>query len=100
VRAVAPVEDLIAGPREDPSLVLASWQTIRIRSALGLQLRQTSRVLIRPPRWMPRWLYQMLMRSIVVDVDPLLERRVLATETTDHTPRRGAAKRPRRVVAR
>lgn len=46
---------------------LATWQEHRIRTALGMEFRQTSRVLIVKPTWMPGALYRCLMRSIVIE---------------------------------
>lgn len=46
---------------------LAGWQEHRIRTALGMEFRQTSRVLIVQPWWMPGPLYRRLMRSIVIE---------------------------------
>jgi hypothetical protein len=47
--------------------VLADWQEHRIRTALGMEFRQSSRVLIVKPWWMPGPLYRRLMRSIVIE---------------------------------
>lgn len=47
---------------------LADWQEFRIRTALGMEFRQTSRVLLAPPRWMPGWLYRRLLGSIVIEI--------------------------------
>lgn len=46
---------------------LAEWQEFRIKSALGMQFRQTSRVVVVRPRWMPAFLYRRLLGSIVVE---------------------------------
>lgn len=46
---------------------LADWQEFRIRTALGMEFRQTSRVLLVKPSWMPTWLYSRLLRSIVIE---------------------------------
>ena len=46
---------------------LADWQEFRIRTALGMEFRQTSRVLLARPVWMPAWLYRRLLRSIVIE---------------------------------
>lgn len=46
---------------------LASWQEFRIRTALGMEFRQTSRVLIVKPAWMPGVLFRRLMRSVVIE---------------------------------
>lgn len=46
---------------------LAAWQEHRIRTALGMEFRQTSRVLIVQPWWMPGALYRRLMRTIVIE---------------------------------
>lgn len=47
--------------------VIADWETQRIRLALGREFAVASRVLLRRPRWMPNWLYRILMRSIIVE---------------------------------
>ncbi len=61
-----------AGKRDDPMRVLADWQTVRIRTALGVQFRQTSRVMLAKPRWMPwrfyRWL---LFQTIRIEAEPI-----------------------------
>lgn len=46
---------------------LADWQEFRVRTALGMEFRQTSRVLLVKPWWMPRALYDRLLRSIVIE---------------------------------
>lgn len=46
---------------------LAEWQEFRIRTALGMEFRQTSRVVIVRPRWMPAWLFRRLLRSVVIE---------------------------------
>ncbi|MEW6223179.1 MAG: hypothetical protein AB1627_00980 [Chloroflexota bacterium] len=47
--------------------LLADWQEHRIRTALGMEFRQTSRVLIARPWWMPGWLFRRLMRSVLIE---------------------------------
>lgn len=87
--AAPPVVDLVAPDGMDLAQVLADWQTIRIRNALGVALRQTTRVRMARPRWMPRRLFRLLMRSIVIDVAEHEGRRILRTRTGDHrAPRR------------
>lgn len=46
---------------------LAEWQEFRIRTSLGMEFRQTSRVLLVKPGWMPAWLFRRLLRSIVIE---------------------------------
>lgn len=70
----APVSELRAGKRDDPMRVLADWQVARVRTALGVQFRQSSRVLLRKPWWMPWSVYHWLFRSIVLDAGPIEER--------------------------
>jgi hypothetical protein len=67
----APEAIVRANKREDPMRVLADWQTVRIRTALGVQYRQSSRVLLRKPGWMPWRLYHWLFRQIVIDAEPI-----------------------------
>jgi hypothetical protein len=87
-RAAPPIVDVVARAGADPSLVLADWQTVRIRTALGIALRQTSRVYMRRPGWMPRRLFRWLMRSIIIDVAPIDQSPVLLTDQGDHRARR------------
>lgn len=42
-----------------------------VRDAVGLAFRQTIRVRIARPRWMPDRLYRWLMRTIVVESGPI-----------------------------
>lgn len=46
---------------------LAEWQEFRIRTALGMEFRQSSRVVIARPRWMPAWLFRRLLQSVVIE---------------------------------
>ena len=47
--------------------VIADWSTLRVQTALGVQFRHESRVILRRPWWMPGRLYRRLLSSIVVD---------------------------------
>lgn len=47
--------------------VIADWEQLRIRTALGNTVIRESRVVLRRPRWMPARLYRTLLRSIVVE---------------------------------
>lgn len=53
---------------------LADWQEFRIRTALGMEFRQTSRVLLVKPRWMPGAIYRRLLRSIVIETKDVAAR--------------------------
>lgn len=51
--------------------VIADWEQLRVRTALGTEFRRESRVVLRRPRWMPVRLYRTLLRSIVCETrDP------------------------------
>lgn len=53
--------------------VIADWEQLRVRTAMGTEFRRESRVVLRRPNWMPDRLYRWLLRSIVVetrDVEP------------------------------
>lgn len=66
-----PVSEVRASKRQDPMRVLADWQTVRVRTALGVQFRQTSRVMLRKPWWIPWRVYLWLFHSIVIDADEI-----------------------------
>ena len=51
----------------ETALILDEWRTLRLKTALGRTFRQTERVVMRRPGWMPRWLYLRLLRSIVYE---------------------------------
>ena len=67
------VELKAASPR-DRAHVLADWQTVRIREAMGQRFLQNTRVVLIRPRWMPGWLYRRLLRSIVVEGSARVDR--------------------------
>ena len=46
---------------------ISGWEILIIRTATGAQLRRAGRVMMRRPRWMPRWFYVRLLGTIVVD---------------------------------
>jgi len=48
---------------------IVEWRSTEIRNALGQRFRASVRVEVRQPWWMPSWLYERLMRSIVVETD-------------------------------
>lgn len=62
-RDLATPEKAAARTRE----VIADWESVRVKTALGTHFRYTSRVELVRPWWMPAWLYGRLMRSIVVE---------------------------------
>lgn len=43
------------------------WSTLKLKTALGMQFRQTARVVVVKPWWMPERLYRALLRSIVIE---------------------------------
>lgn len=47
--------------------VLDEWRTLRLKTALGKTFRQTERVSLHRPRWMPRRLYLWLMSTVVFE---------------------------------
>lgn len=47
--------------------VIADWEQLRVRTAMGNTFRRESRIVLRRPRWMPGFLYGRLLRSIVVE---------------------------------
>lgn len=47
--------------------ILDDWRTLRLRTALGRTFRQTERVVMRRPRWMPRRFYLWLMSTVVFE---------------------------------
>jgi hypothetical protein len=53
--------------RRQVELELADWQEHRIKTALGMQFRQSSRVRLLRPWWMPSAVYRWLLRSIVIE---------------------------------
>lgn len=50
---------------------ISEWQALQIKTALGMRFRQTSRVAIVRPLWMPGFLYRRLLRSIVIETREL-----------------------------
>lgn len=48
-------------------IVLDEWRTLRLKTALGQAFRQTERVVMRRPGWMPRRLYLYLLSTIVFE---------------------------------
>ena len=49
--------------------LLTDWQTLQVATALGTKFRHHARVAIIRPWWMPGSLYQLLLRSIVVETE-------------------------------
>ena len=49
--------------------LLTDWQTLQVATALGTKFRHHARVAIVRPWWMPNRLYQLLLRSIVVETE-------------------------------
>jgi hypothetical protein len=47
--------------------ILDEWRTLRLKTALGRTFRQTERVALHRPRWMPRRLYRWLMSTVVFE---------------------------------
>lgn len=47
--------------------ILDDWRTLRLKTALGAMFRQTERVVLRRPWWMPRRLYLWLMSTVVFE---------------------------------
>lgn len=57
-----------AADRVDAARVIAEWQELRLRTALGATFHsKASRIVIRKPAWMPESLYRALMRTIVIE---------------------------------
>lgn len=54
--------------------VIADWETMRVRLALGQQFRRTSRVVLKRPWWMPEALFMWLLRAIVIETAKVEER--------------------------
>ncbi len=50
--------------------ILDDWRSLRLKTALGKTFRQTERVVIRRPRWMPRRLYLWLLSKVVYEAPP------------------------------
>ncbi len=53
---------------------ITDWQRLQVKTALGMQFRHTSRVVIVKPAWMPAWLYRRLLRSIVIETKDMAAR--------------------------
>jgi len=68
-RPRVPMTTLETRDDADPGAVLADWHTIRIRTRLGYEFRQTTRVVLRRPWWLPAFLFHELLRSIVIEDD-------------------------------
>ena len=51
----------------ETAAILDEWRTLRLKTALGRQFRQTERVVMRRPRAMPRRLYLWLLSTIVFE---------------------------------
>lgn len=49
----------------------AAAQEKAIVDQIGFIMRGTTKVVIRPPRWMPNRLYLWLLRQIVLEVTPM-----------------------------
>jgi hypothetical protein len=47
--------------------VIAEWEQLRVRTALGNEFRRESRIVLNRPAWMPDRLYRALLRTIIVD---------------------------------
>lgn len=78
VQAAAPVTSIEVRDGADPSRVLADWQTIRIRTALGVEFRQTTRVVLQRPWWLPSFLFHELLRAVVIEKAGKIRARDLA----------------------
>lgn len=50
---------------------ISEWQTLEIKTALGMHFRQSARISIVRPFWMPDWLYRWLLRSVIVETRDL-----------------------------
>jgi len=81
-RPPVPLTKIEDREERDPALVLADWQAARVRTALGVEFRQSSRVLLRRPGWMPRFIFHELLRAIVIETDGKI--RVRATAAARH----------------
>ena len=51
----------------EAAAILDEWRTLRLKTALGRKFRQTERVVMRRPRWMPGRLYLWLLSTIVFE---------------------------------
>ena len=51
----------------ETAAILDEWRTLRLKTALGRKFRQTERVVMRRPRWMPARLYRWLLSTIVFE---------------------------------
>ncbi len=56
---------LVAG--RSTAAILDEWRTLRLKTALGKTFRQTERVVMHRPRWMPRRLYLWLLSTVVFE---------------------------------
>ena len=56
-----------ANAARETAAVLDEWRTLRLKTALGRKFRQTERVVMRRPRWMPARLYRWLLSTIVFE---------------------------------
>lgn len=74
--AIVPVTKRFMGSRKVRDLkavtghtaqLIADWEQLRVRTAMGNTFKRESRIVLRRPRWMPGPLYTRLMRSIVVE---------------------------------
>ena len=59
-----------ANAARETAAVLDEWRTLRLKTALGRKFRQTERVVMRRPRWMPSRLYLYLLSTIVFEAPP------------------------------
>ena len=46
---------------------ISEWTELKIKTALGMEFRQTGRVVVVRPWWMPDALFRRLLRSIVIE---------------------------------
>lgn len=61
--------DTPAKAAQSAHVAIVDWRVAEIRNALGQRFRSTLHVEVRRPWWMPGWLYERLMRSIVVETN-------------------------------
>lgn len=53
---------------------ITSWKTLLIKTSLGVEFKNTSRVTLQRPAWMPRRLYRWLLGTVIVETLPVAEK--------------------------
>ena len=50
------------------------WSELKLKTALGMEFRQTGRVVLARPWWLPRSLYRRLLRTVVIETKDVVAR--------------------------